>query len=98
MLDTKKEYIGFLISIFIALLMLTGCAETKRKTSINTTEEQRCDSIVEYRRTHQHKYSMNYAVAKFYMMHDPDCPLCRETRKREVIAIVDSMLRERKED
>ena len=84
-----------LIMLIMSVLMLTGCAETKRRTASRTMEEHRRDSIVEYRRTHQHKYSINYAPMKMYQMHEPDCPLCKEIRKQETIAIVDSMLRER---
>lgn len=81
--------------LIMSMLILTGCEATKKRTGSKTTEEQRWDSIVEYRRTHQHKYSMQYAPAKMYKMHEPDCPLCKEMRRKETIAIVDSMLRER---
>lgn len=84
-----------LIMLIMSVLMLTSCAETKRRTVSRTKEERRWDSIVDYRRTHQHKYSINYAPMKMYKMHDPDCPLCKEIRRQETIAIVDSMLQER---
>ena len=75
-------------------LMLMGCADTKRQTARRTEERARMDSIIEARKRTQHKYSTGYAAAKLYRMHDPDCELCRQMRKRETEAIVDSMLRE----
>lgn len=84
-----------LIILTMSILVLAGCAETKRRTGSKTTEERRRDSIAEYRRTHQHKYSTHYAAVKMYKMHEPDCPLCKEMRRKETVAIVDSMLRER---
>lgn len=84
-----------LIILIMAAIVLTSCVEAKKRTGSKTTEEQRWDSIVEYRRTHRHKYSTHYAPAKLYEMHDPDCPLCKEMRKQEIITIVDSMMRER---
>lgn len=82
--------------LMIALLaaLMLGCAETKRQTGRKTAERERMDSVVEARKRTQHKYSIGYAPAKLYRMHDPDCELCRQMRKREAEAIVDSMLRE----
>ena len=84
-----------LIILILSILMLACCAETKKRTGSKTAKELQWDSIVEYRRTHQHKYSTHYAAVKIYKMHEPDCPLCKEMRRKETIAIVDSMLRER---
>ena len=84
-----------LMILVIAAVMMTGCEATKKRTARRTPEAKRLDSIVEYRRTHQHKYSTYYSVVKMYRMHEPDCPLCKEMRRKEIIAIVDSMLREK---
>lgn len=82
-----------LMILVLAALML-GCAETKRQTNHKTPERARLDSIREARMRTQHKYSTHYAAVKMYRMHEPDCELCRQMRKRETEAIVDSMLRE----
>ena len=44
----------------------------------------------------EHKYTQRFVVGNMYRVDDPDCPLCKEIRRQEIIAIVDSMLHERR--
>ena len=80
--------------LFMAIIAFAGCAETKRHSSSNNDESGKKDSVIQKRK--EHKISSHYSAMKhWYKMHDPDCPLCKEMRKQETIAIVDSMLKER---
>ena len=81
-----------ILAIMMAVAALAGCEATKSRTASRTAESDRLDSIAEYRRTHRHEYSTFFCVGNMYKIHDPDCPLCRETRRLEVIAIVDSII------
>lgn len=44
----------------------------------------------------KHTYTMKHVVGNMYRVDDPDCPLCKEMRRQEIIAVVDSMLHERR--
>ena len=79
--------------LLLAALML-GCAETKRQTGRPSGLRERMDSTTEARHRLRHSYESDYAYGHFYKRHDPDCELCRQMRRRETEAIVDSMLRE----
>ena len=71
------------LSVAMAAIVLAGCAEN------------RADKPHEKAAAARHWMKSGFAFHdKAYEYHDPDCPLCREQRKLEVIAIVDSMLRE----
>ena len=82
------------IILMMVLACLSGCTSTKNRTGLKSPERAAMDSTIENRKRTQHKFSMHYAAIKMYRMHEPDCELCRQMRKRETEAIVDSMLRE----
>ncbi len=76
--------------IFIALVavVLGGCSEQKQGAS-------RSQGVSRSQEAPQERHQMKRGFAlhnKAYEYHDPDCALCRERRKQEVIAIVDSMI------
>ena len=47
------------------------------------------------KKNQEHKMKSSLTVGKLYFQHDPECPLCREHRKQEIISIVDSIISER---
>lgn len=81
--------------IIMALAMtLTSCTYTRQRTGHRITEHASMDSTVRERRSHQHEYTWMVSPSiRMYKIHDPDCRVCREMRRQETMAIIDSVLR-----
>lgn len=79
-------YIAFAIFCLIACIMAVDIHEKlKHKQSENP-------NYLEQEHSMKAEFS---ASGSLYEYHDPDCPLCRERRKQEVINIVDSIIHDR---
>lgn len=78
--------IGFVVcSVGIAVIYIINNDDTTEENHVVQNQEQK----------KEHKMKSSLTVGKLYFQHDPECQLCREQRKQEIISIVDSIISER---